>query len=73
MVQVVEDPLNLGLTQRETPEERRLRKRVFMKDDIHWCAGAAVLNTLGAAGGACARVRQQWQAVRQPLFGGAGC
>ena len=35
---MVEDPLNLGLTQRETPEERRLRKRVFMKDDIHWCA-----------------------------------
>jgi OPT family oligopeptide transporter len=32
----VEDPLSLGLTQRETPEERRLRKRVFMKDDIHW-------------------------------------
>lgn len=36
--QAMDDPLHLGLTQRETPEERRLRKRVFMKDNIHWCA-----------------------------------
>lgn len=33
---MVDDPLHLGLTSRETPEERRLRKRVFLKDDIKW-------------------------------------
>ena len=33
-----DDPLHLGLVNRETPEERRLRKRVFLKDDIHWYA-----------------------------------
>lgn len=36
--QAVDDPLHLGLTTRETPEERRLRKRVFLKDNMHWCA-----------------------------------
>ncbi len=35
-LKVVDDPLHLGLTSRETPEERRLRKRVFLKDDIKW-------------------------------------
>ena len=35
---IVEDPLHLGITGRETPEERSLRKRVFVKDSLPWCA-----------------------------------
>lgn len=34
----MDDPLHLGISHRESPEERRLRKRVFLRDDIHWCA-----------------------------------
>jgi hypothetical protein len=35
---IVDDPLYLGIHARETPEERSLRKRVFLRDDLPWCA-----------------------------------
>ena len=38
---VDDDPLCLGIHARETPEERSLRKRVFVRDDLPWCAAAA--------------------------------
>ena len=37
---VDDDPLCLGIHARETPEERSLRKRVFVRDDLPWCAAA---------------------------------
>ena len=38
---VDDDPLCLGIHARETPEERSLRKRVFVRDDLPWCAASA--------------------------------
>ena len=34
---VADDPLYLGIHARETPEERSLRKRVFLRDGLPWC------------------------------------
>ena len=39
----VDDPLHLGIHARETPEERSLRKRVFLRDDLPWCGTSADL------------------------------
>jgi hypothetical protein len=65
---VVEDPLNLGLTQRETPEERRLRKRVFMKDDIHWCARGPTQNPHPVCCSFCMHSSGCWQQTsHQPV------
>ena len=44
---VDDDPLCLGIHARETPEERSLRKRVFVRDDLPWC-GTASPNPAGA-------------------------
>ncbi len=38
---VDDDPLCLGIFARETPEERSLRKRVFVRDDLPWCVASA--------------------------------
>ena len=34
MARSTDDPLCLGIHARETPEERSLRKRVFVRDDL---------------------------------------